>query len=321
MLARRSALGAALAGFALPALGQGAWPSGPVRIVAPFPPGGSVDTLARTLQQPLQAALGVPVVVDNRAGASGALGTASVARAAPDGNTFVLVFDTHAVNQALIGSIGFDTRRDLAPVMLVGTAPMLVTVSQGRRWESLGEIVAAAKRDPERITYGTIGNGSLAHLTMELVQQQAGCRFTHVPYRGGGPLSVAAASGEVDLPTATLAGLGGQVGRTLRPVAQSGPARSPSLADLPTIIEAGVAGVSARAFWGLLAPAATPPAIIERMHAALAQVLAQPETRARITGAQGIDVVGSTPADFGSFLDREIETWGRVVREKNIRPD
>jgi tripartite-type tricarboxylate transporter receptor subunit TctC len=320
--ARRALLAAtASAPFAARAQQQPMWPNGPVRIVAPFPPGGSVDTLARLVQQRLQQELGAPVVVDNRPGASGALGTAAAARAAPDGQTFLFVFDTHAVNPFLIPNLGFDTKRDLAPLMLIGTAPMLVTAHHSRPWQSLGEVVAAAKAKPDTITYGTIGNGSLAHLTMTLMQKAGGFRVAHVPYRGGGPLGAAAAAGEVDLPMATNAGLGGQVGQALRPLAQTGAARSPRFPDLPTVAEAGIAGIDALAWWGALAPARTPEPVLRRFHAALRSALETPEVRGRMADPLGIDLVASGPEEFAAFLDRQMETWGRVVRENDIRPD
>jgi tripartite-type tricarboxylate transporter receptor subunit TctC len=312
---------AASAPFAARAQQQPTWPNGPVRIVAPFPPGGSVDTLARLVQQRLQGEIGAPVVVDNRPGASGALGTAAAARAAPDGQTFVFVFDTHAVNPFLIPNLGFDTKQDLVPLMLIGTAPMLVTAHRSRPWRSLGEVVAAAKAKPDTITYGTIGNGSLAHLTMTLMQKAGGFRVAHVPYRGGGPLGAAAAAGEVDLPMATNAGLGGQVGQALRPLAQTGAARSPRFPDLPTVAEAGIAGIDALAWWGALAPARTPEPILRRFHAALRTALETPEVRGRMADPLGIDLVASAPEEFAAFLDRQMETWGRVVRENDIRPD
>jgi len=297
------------------------WPSGPIRIVVPFPPGGSVDTLVRLVQARLQGELGAPIVVDNRPGASGALGTAAAARAAPDGQTFVFVFDTHAVNPSLIPSLGFDTKRDLLPVMLIGTAPMLVTAHRSRPWGTLGEVVAAAKARPDTLTYGTIGNGSLAHLTMTLMQKAGGFRVVHVPYRGGGPMSAAAAAGELDLPMATNAGLGGQVGQSLRPLAQTGARRSPRFPDLPTVSEAGIAGIDALAWWGALAPARTPAPILRRFHSALRSALETPEVRGRMADPLGIDLVASTPDDFAGFLDRQMESWGRVVRENDIRSD
>ncbi|MBV1798537.1 tripartite tricarboxylate transporter substrate-binding protein [Siccirubricoccus sp. G192] len=320
MLTRRTALTAALAA-PLAARAQPAWPNGPIRIMAPFPPGGSVDTIARLMAPSLQQALGVPVVVENRSGAAGALGTAAVARAAPDGQSWVLVFDSHATMAALNPNLGFDPRRDFAPVMLVATAPMLLTTPLSRPWQSLEQVVAAARARPETLTYGTVGAGSLSHLTMEVLQQRGDFRLVHVPYRGGGPLATAAAAGEIDLAIASRVGLGGQVGHRLRALAQSGARRSPALPDLPTMQEAGFPGVAAEAFWGMLGPAGVPQPVIRRFHAALVAALREATLRQRLVEGQGVDIVASSPEEFGAFLDRQMEQWGRVVRERNIRAD
>jgi tripartite-type tricarboxylate transporter receptor subunit TctC len=322
MFQRRPLLAGALL-MAAPAIAraQAAWPNGPIRIVVPFPPGGSTDALSRLLQPHLSAELGVPVVVENRAGASGALGTAAVARAAPDGNTWVLVFDTHAVNPALIPTIGFDTQRDLTPLLLFGTAPMVLTAHRTRPYRSLAQVVAAAKARPDHVTYGTIGNGSLAHLTMALAQRTGGFSLVHVPYRGGGPLAVAAVAGEVDLPIATRPAIGVHIDSgALVPLVQTGATRSPSMPDIPTLAEAGIPGIDARAFWGFLGPANLPGPVKQRMEAAIRKALDIPEVRARVVGL-GIDLDPQGEAVFGPFVARQMETWARVVRENNIRPD
>lgn len=322
MITRRPLLaGAAL--LAAPGIlrAQPSWPNGPIRIVVPFPPGGSTDALGRLLQPRLQAEFGVPIVVENRSGASGSLGTAQVARAAPDGNTWLIVFDTHAVNQALIPNIGFDTQKDLTPLLLFGTAPMVLTAHRARPYRSLAQVIEAAKARPETITYGSIGNGSLAHLTMELAQRAGGFRLVHVPYRGGGPLAVAAAAGEVDLPIATRPAIGVHADAgTLIPLAQTGATRSPSMPNIPTLAEAGIPGIDARAFWGFLGPANLPPAIKQRMEAAVRKALDVPEVRERVIGL-GIDLDPKGEDVFGPFVTRQMELWARVVRENNIRPD
>jgi tripartite-type tricarboxylate transporter receptor subunit TctC len=322
MIQRRPLL-AATALLAAPAIAraQAAWPNGPIRIIVPFPPGGSTDALSRMLQPHLQAAFGVPIVVENRAGASGSLGTALVARAPADGNTWVLVFDTHAVNQALIPTIGFDTQRDLTPLLLFGTAPMVLTAHRTRPYRTVAQVVEAAKARPETVTYGSIGNGSVAHLTMEMAQRIGGFRLVHVPYRGGGPLAVASVAGEVDLPIATRPAIGVHIDSgALIPLAQTGATRSPSMPDIPTLGEAGIPGIDARAFWGFLGPANLPPAIKQRMEAAIRTALAIPEISQRVIGL-GIDLDPQGEAVFGPFVARQMETWARVVRENNIRPD
>ncbi len=322
MITRRALAASSAALLAAPALAQPAWPNGPIRIIAPFPPGGSVDTMSRLFQQPLSAELGVPVIVENRGGASGSLGTAQVARSAPDGQTFVLVFDTHATNPALIPNMGFDTRRDLAPVLLIGTAPNMLLTHRSRPWQNMAELVTAARARPDTISYGTIGNGSLAHLGMVLAQRAGRMQLTHVPYRGGGPLALSAMTGETDLVAATGTIFVEHLRQgILRPLAVLGPRRRPSLPDVPTMAEAGLPGVEAEAFWGLLAPAGTPPAILARMEAATRRASEVPEVRERLTTIMGIEMRNEGGAAFGAFLDRQIEAWGRVIRENEIKPD
>jgi tripartite-type tricarboxylate transporter receptor subunit TctC len=323
MFTKRAMLAGASALLATPQISraQGTWPNGPIRIVVPFPPGGSTDALARLLQPHLQADLGVSIIVENRGGASGSLGTAQVARAAPDGNTWLIVFDTHAVNPSLIPNMGFDTERDLTSLLLFGTAPMVMTAHRTRPYRSFAEVVAAAKARPDTVTYGTIGNGSLAHLTMELVQRAGGFKLVHVPYRGGGPLAIAAAAGEVDLPVATRPALGVHIDAgTLVPLAQTSATRSPNIPDVPSLTELGITGIDSRAFWGFLGPARLPDAIKARMEGAIRKALEVPELRQRILGL-GIDLNPQGEAGFVPFLSTQIATWGRVVRENNIRPD
>lgn len=321
MFASRRALLAAP--LLLPAVTQAqpAWPNGPIRLLVPWPAGGSADTVARLLQQQVAATLGVPVVVENRAGASGSIGTREIARAPADGNSWVYVFDTHATNPFFIADLGFDTKADLTPVMLVASSPMMLTAINNRPWRTVGEMLAAARARPETVTYGTVGIGSLAHLTMELLQAATGVKLVHVPYRGGNPLNAAAAAGDLDLAISTAAGMATLIGEHVRPLAQTGETRSANWPAIPTLIEAGVPGVAARAFWGVLAPARVAPAIVARMNAAMREALAQPSVRDRLTRNMGVDIVGSSPAEFGTFLDQQMAIWGRVVRERGLRAE
>ncbi len=304
-----------------PAWAQPAAPSGPIRLVVGFPPGGSTDLLARMLQPGLSSILGQPVVVENRAGASGALGAQAVARAPGDGNTWAVVFDTHAVNPFLIPNMGFEPR-DLAPVVLIGTAPNLVLKHKNRPWADFAAMLVAARARPDTVTYGTIGNGSLAHLTMSLAQKNGDFKVVHVPYRGGGPLVTAAASAECDLYVATPTVFAALLREgTVVPLAVTSATRFSSLPQVPTLAEVGVPGINSLAFWGMLAPATTPAPIRARMEAAVQQVLNTPEVRARLTDTLGVDVVAGNGAAFGTFLEGQMDVWGRVVRENNIRPD
>lgn len=306
--------------LATPALAQ--MPSGTIRIVVGFPPGGSTDAVSRLLAPHLQAAFGQAVVVENRPGASGNLAAQAVARGPADGSQWLLVFDTHAVNPALIPTPGFDSRRELAPIMLIGTAPNLISVHRDRPWQDMPAVIAAARARPDVLTFGTIGNGSLAHLTMALAQRNGAFRMTHVPYRGGGPLATAAMAGETDLAvaTGTIFVPHFQQG-VLRPVAVTSAERSRARPQLPTLAEVGVPGVDARAFWGVLCAAGVPAAVRARMEAALREAIALPAVQERLAGVMGIELAPGGPDVFAGFLERQMETWGRVVRENDIRPD
>ena len=196
---------AALAALAcVPAFGQ-AWPAKPVKFVVPFPPGGSVDPLARLVGAKLSDALGQQFVIENKPGASGSIGTALVAKAPPDGYTFVVVFDSHGVNPSLIQNMPFDTLKDLAPVMLVGTAPYAIATAASKPYKTLADVVQAAKAKPDTVSFGSVGNGTMGHLAMTLIQQAGGYKLIHIPYKGGGPMSADAIGGQLELAVGSVA--------------------------------------------------------------------------------------------------------------------
>lgn len=304
------------------ALAQGdVCPDRTIRFLVPFPPGGSTDALARLVQPRVGEVLGRTVVVENRGGAAGSIGTAAAAAAPGDGCTVLFVFDTHATNPSLIPNLPFDTRRDLAPLMLVGTSPMVMTAHRSTPYTDFRQVIAEGKRPGREPAYGTIGNGSLAHLAMTQLQRLGGFTLIHVPYRGGGPLVQDAAAGNVPLAVATVVVLRPQIDAgTLRPLAVTGAERHPALPEVPTMREFGFEGFSAYAWWGILMPARTPEPVRARMHAALADAIGQPQTRDRLAGL-GMDLRISDPASFARFLDAEIDRWARVIRENNITAD
>ena len=310
-----------LAAFAIgltPAQAQ-EWPNKPIRFIVPFPPGGSVDQVARVLSNALSPALGQPIVVDNRGGAAGSIGTSMAAKSAPDGYTFVVVFDTHAVNPSLIPNMGFDTQKDLQPVMLIATAPMALVTNAATPYKSIGDIVAAAKARPGSIGYGTIGSGSLGHLAMTLAQAQRGFQVTHVPYKGGGPLMQDAIAGHVPLAIGTTFLVSPHIASKLvRPLAVTSSKRTAQMPDVPTMAESGFAGFDVSAWWGILAPANTPKPIVERMHAELVKVLQQPAVRDKLT-QQGMDIVGGGPDVLAKFVAGEVDRWAKIVRDNNIK--
>jgi tripartite-type tricarboxylate transporter receptor subunit TctC len=298
------------------------WPSKPVKLVVPFPPGGSVDPLARLLAVRLSESMGQQFIVENKPGASGSIGTAFVAKSAPDGYTFIVVFDTHAVNPTLLPGMPFDTVKDLAPVMLVGTAPMAVATHPAKPYKTFADVTAGAKAKPDSISYGTVGNGSLGHLTMTLVQQAGSFKIIHVPYKGGGPMTQDALGGQVDLAVGSVAVLAQHVrSGKLRAVAVTGNKRSHTMPDVPSLSEQGFPGFSALAWWGVFAPAGTPKPVLDKFHAELVKALGQADLRKTLTEQLGMDLVVSTPDALQKFLVGEIDRWGKVVRENNIRAD
>ena len=319
----RAVVGLLAALAVLPALAQKVdWPTKPVRFIVPFPPGGTVDPLARMVGARLSATLGQQFIVDNRTGASGSIGTGIAAKATPDGYTYVFVFDTHVVNPFLIPNLPFDTVKDLAPVMLVATAPYAFVTNVAKPYRSFADVIKAAKAKPDTVTYGSVGSGSLGHLMMTLVQQAGGFRIVHVPYKGGGPMTVAALGGDIELAIGTVALLTPNVkGGRLRAVATTGDKRSNALPDVPTVAEQGFPGFSALAWWGILATGGTPRPVLDRFHAELVKVFNLPDVRKQLSGTLGMDLVVSSPAGLEKFLAAEIARWGKVVRENNIRGD
>ena len=324
MTNRRTLLAAlALAACAvLPAHGQTAdWPKrGPIKLVAVFPPGGSVDQVARILAPQLSQQLGQNVIVENRGGASGTIGTHFVVNSPADGYTFAVVFDTHGVNQSLIPNLPYDTRKDLAPVVLVGTSPMVLATYAGSEYKTFADVVAAA-RAHKNVSYGSIGSGSLGHLAMALLAKQGGLDLQHVPYKGGGPLMTDAIAGHVPLSIGSVFVSKPHIdSKRLRPLAVTTSKRSPELPDVPTIAELGYPGFDAPAWWAVLAPAKTPPEIVRRMNEELNRALKVPGIAHKLS-AQGINIVGGTPDAARTFIDRQVETWAQVVKDNNIKAD
>src|SRR5262245_19778381 len=278
------------------------WPNKPVKFVSPYPPGGSVDPLARIFALKLGESLKQNFIVENRTGASGVIGTEYVAKSAPDGYTFVFIFDTHAVHQALNPKLPFDTVKDFAPVMIVGTAPMAITTGTAKPYKDFKDVIAAAKAKPESVTMGNVGNGSLAHLTTIVLHQAAGVKFVPVAFAGGGPLSQNVMGGHVELAMASTAAQAGHVkGGKMRALALTGDKRSHTMPDVPTLKELGI-DVVAHAWWGILAPAGTPKPIIDKLHAELVKAIHLPDVHKMLSETQGMDVVALSPDDTQKWI-------------------
>ncbi len=312
----------ALAGTAISTGAQAqAWPARqPIKLVAVFPPGGSVDQVARILQPVLQQQLGQTVIVDNKGGASGTIGTGAVVSSPADGYTYAVVFDTHGVNPALIPGLLYDTRKDLATVALIGTSSMVIATHADSPYKTFADVVAAVKAG-KNVSYGTIGNGSLGHLAMTLLAKGNNFDLTHVPYRGGGPLMNDAVAGHVPLSIGSVFVTKPHIdSKRLRPLVVTTDKRSPILPDVPTLAESGYAGFNAPAWWAVLAPAKTPPEIVARMNDEINKALKSPEVASKLA-AQGIAVNVGTPAAAQAFIEGQIDTWGKVVKANGIKAD
>ena len=296
------------------------WPSKPVKFVSPYPPGGSVDPIARLFAAKLTDSLKQQFIVENRTGASGIIGTDYVAKSAPDGYTWVFIFDTHSVHQVLQPKLPFDPIKDFAPVMLVGYAPMAITTSADKKpYKTFADVIAAAKAKPDTLTIGNVGNGSLGHLASILVNQAAGIKLVAVPYKGGGPLSTDVLGGQIDFAMASTAAQAQYVrSGKMRALALTGDRRSHTMPDVPTLREQGI-DVVAHAWWGILAPAGTPRPIIDKFVFELHKALNLPDVKKMLGETLGMDVVALTPEATQKWIVEQMARWGKVVRENNIR--
>lgn len=319
---RRHLISLASAGLAMPAVAraQTAWPDRRIRLVVPYPPGGSNDIVARLLQPRLQASLGQTIVIDNRGGASGSLGAGEVARAAPDGNTWLLANDTIATNETLM-QLPYRTVDAFTFCTVVGTCPYALVTHREQPLQTLAQVIAAAKAQPATLNYATTGVGSLAHVSAVLLEQQGRFQMVHVPYRGGGPALQDAIAGHVALFMSNIVIILPHIRQgTLVPLGVSSPTESRFLPGVPTFAQQGFDGFASLTYWTLLGPAGIPEPITRRMQMAVAQALGEAQVRARMDEL-GADIVASTPEECGAFIRADIEKWGRVIRENNIRAD
>jgi len=322
-ISRRSLV---LGGIAAPLAAQLAaqaqtWPSGIIKIIVPFPPGGTTDPIARMVQPGLQQRLNATLIIENKPGASGSVGTGLVVKSPPDGNTWLFVFDTHAVNPFLF-NLPFDTAKDLDPVMLIGTAPNVLATHPSRPFKTVADVVAAAKEKPDTITYASVGSGSGGHLTMTLLAKRAGCKLVHVPYKGGGPAMNDAIAGHVDMIIGSAALCMPQIkANNIRPLMQTGKTRVPSLPTVLTAIESGFADFESYAWWGVFAPAGTPKPIVERFAAALGESLRESTVSKMLTENLQVTLRMGSPQDEAKFLAEQMALWGPVVKENNIKSD
>ena len=320
----RNVLGALLLGTALlpsPTLHAQPYPTRLIKIIVPYAAGGAVDIVARTIGQPLAEALKQPVIVDNRPGASANIGMEMAAKAAPDGYVLLMASNGIATNMALFPNLTFDGRRDFAPIAKIGYAPLVIVVPVSSPVKSLKDLIAMAKAEPGKLTYASAGNGSSGHLAGELLKSTAKIDVLHVPYKGGAPAITDLLGERISFmpinPVEVMAHIRG--GR-LRALAVASDKRFPLLPDVPTVTEAGLSGYEASVWWGLVAPAKTPPEIVQQLNAEINKALANPANANKLSEL-GVVVTPGTPDQFAAFIKSQTELWSGVVESAGIKPD
>ena len=309
---------AAGAALALPAAHAQTWPARPIRVVVPYTPGGFTDVTARLVAQKLQERLGQPVTIDNKPGANSIIGVDLIAKAPPDGYTIGVVIAAYAANTTLYPKLPYDPKKDLIPVSLIGVAPLMAAVNNNAPFKTAPELVAYAKRNPGKISFGSSGNGSAAHLTTEFLKAHTGTFMVHIPYRGAAPALNDLMGGQIQLFFDAASGLigPGKSGQ-VRVIGIASDRRLPAAPDVPTFIEQGITGFTGSTWAGVLAPAGTPREIVRRIADEVARIVRMDDVKARLE-AMGTIPVGSTPEEFQTFLDAETAKWGKVIRDAKV---
>jgi tripartite-type tricarboxylate transporter receptor subunit TctC len=298
------------------------YPSRPIKLIVPFAPGGGTDIVARVIAQKLGEAWKQPVVVENRAGGNGTIGAAAVAKAPPDGYLLTMMTASHSVNVTLQGTKHpYDLLKDFAPISQVTTQPYVLVINPEVPAKSVKELIALAKSKPGKLTYGSSGIGGTSHLSGALFCSLADIQMTHVPYRGGEPAMADVVSGQIDMLFSTrLQSRGFIAAGRLRPLAVTTAKRSPAMPELPTMQEAGVPGYEVAGWYGVLAPAATPPAIVDKLNREIVRIVHLPEVAEKME-SDGSEPVGSTPQQFAAHIKAEVEKWRDLIQKTGIRTD
>ncbi len=298
-----------------------AWPDKPVRFIVPYPPGGGTDVIARIVQHRFQVALGQPIVIENRGGAGGSVGTDVVAKAAPDGYTVLFTLSSHTINPAIFPKLNFDTVRDFEPVGLVASLPQILVTQPGFPASTVAELTALARAKPGTLAFASVGNGSPGHLAGELQALRTGVKLTHIPYRGGGPAVTDVMGGQVPTLWVSIPAAAQfvKIGK-LKALAVSTTKRSAAFPEVPTMQESGVPDFDVDSWYAMFVPARTPRAIIERLNKALNSVLADPDIRDKLL-AQGAEGVGGTPEALGAVVAAELPRWAKLSKDANIKAE
>ena len=298
-----------------------AYPDKPIRFVVPYPPGGGTDVIARIVQDRLRAALGQSIVIENRGGAGGSIGTEVVARSAPDGYTVLFTLSSHTINPAIFSKLTFDTVRDFEPVGTVCSLPQILVANPQFPANTVQQLIAMAKDKPGSLAFASVGNGSPGHLAGEMMKIRTGTQLMHIPYRGGGPAVTDVVSGQVPLLWVSIPAAAQFVKqKQLKALAVSTLKRSAAFPDVPTMQESGISDFEVDSWYAMFVPAKTPRAVIDRLNAALNTVLKEPEIREKLL-AQGSEAVGGTPEQLGAVVNAELPKWAKLVKDAGIKAD
>jgi len=321
LIARTSIAAALILVWHAPALAQNAYPAKPIRIISIFAPGGGNDVICRLVAQQLTERLKQQVIVENRVGANGIVGSEAAARSAPDGYTFTLIPSGHTVNASMYKKLPFDSIRDFTPITLVGSGPLVLAVHPSLPAKNVKELIALAKARPGQLTYVSSGVGASGHLAGALFDSMTGTQMVHVPYKGMSPAVSDLMGGQVSMTFGTSLSVIPHVrtGR-LRALATTGAQRSPALPDLPTVAESGLPGYEASLWYGFVGPARMPPEIVQRLNTEIAAILAQPDTREKLA-SQGVDARSTTPDEFARILTADVARWAKVVQKLGLQAE
>ena len=305
---------------AMPALAQD-YPNRPIRFIVPYPPGGGTDVVARIMSDALAADLGQPIIIDNRGGAAGNVGTDIAAKAAADGYNILFTLSSHTINPKLYDKLPFDVERDFVPISLAALIPQILVVHPSVPANNVQELIALAKANPGKLNYASVGSGSPGHIAGELFKIKTGVDIVHIPYKGGGPAVVDTIGGQVQLLFVSMPAAWQHVkAGKLKAIAVASAKRSVAAPDLPTIAESGVPDYAVESWYGALAPAKTPPAAVARLNAAFAKVLGNPQIKEKLL-AQGAEAAPSTQAEMDRVIKEELEKWDLVIKTAKIKPD
>jgi tripartite-type tricarboxylate transporter receptor subunit TctC len=311
-----------LSGFSIAGLAHAqSWPTKQIKFIVPYPPGGGTDVIARIVQEPLSKELGQQVIIDNRGGAGGSIGSALAAQSPSDGYTVLFTLSSHTINPAIYTKLPFDTEKDFSSVVTVASLPQILVANPNFPAKTVKEVIEMAKAKPGSISYASVGNGSPGHLAGAMMATDAGVEMTHIPYRGGGPAVTDVIAGQVPLLWVSIPAAA-QFVKTgkLKALAVSTVKRSAVFPDVPTMVESGFKGFEVDSWYAMFVPAKTPQAIIDRINKATVNVLAQPDVKEKLLG-QGAEAVGDTPAQLSGVVKKEIAKWKQVVKSANIKVD